>query len=240
MPPRARRGVGPATSLARKGRISRTIASTLEMAGSAPSQRRRTAAAASPARTRAPPQTRSQALPLHEPASVSAAARHGDVAAGPGLQAPEAAVSARLPARGASSSPVFAATSATDKRKLLRALLASVAGIAAALAISFVAIHSPEPTMPWQRLVVNPIVGRVPIDCLKRSSDSRLWCELVHTSDGYGLRGLFLSVEGDAECGVHRVEGPDAQAEHHCYDGRGNAYAPDSGGESGHERCTEQ
>ena len=134
-----------------------------------------------------------------------------------------AAVGCLPPNCGASSSPVFAATSATDKRKLLRALLASVAGIAAALAISFVAIHSPEPTMPWQRLVVNPIVGRVPIDCLKRSSDSRLWCELVHTSDGYGLRGLFLAVEGDAECGVHGVEGPHAQAEQHCYDGRGNA-----------------
>ena len=75
------------------------------------------------------------------------------MAAGPVLQAPEAAVSARLAARGASSSDGFAATPATDKRKLRRALRASVARIAAALAIAFVAIHSPEPTMPWQRLV---------------------------------------------------------------------------------------
>ncbi len=132
MPPRARRGVGPATSLARKGRISRTIASTLEMAGTAPSQRRRTAAAASPARTRAPPQTRSQALPLHEPASASAAARHGDVAAGPGPQAPEAAVSARLPARGESSSEVFAALSATrQERSHANSVVPGIAGRAA-------------------------------------------------------------------------------------------------------------
>ena len=37
-----------------------------------------------------------------------------------------------------------------------------LARIAAALAIAFVAIHSPEPTMPWQRLVAKPVARRQP------------------------------------------------------------------------------
>ena len=85
----------------------------------------------------------------------------GSVTAAPGLGSRYEQQSAtRLPNRGESRITVFAATA--TERKLLRALLSLLARIGAALAIA-VAIHSPEPTMPWQRLVADALVSFGPL-----------------------------------------------------------------------------